>query len=266
MERRTLRIILDVTILVLVPLLYNSRVLSPAFHEIAGLAVLLLLGMHLLLNWKWITGVVTSWARKGLPRKTRFTYVLDLTLWGSFLFAGISGLSISRVLLSGTRDPLWRNLHFFSSALALLLFGLHIGLHISAIAGVFRKLWPLHRRTVKVLNLAILIILVIVGTYSLFRSPLVRWLTAPFSTIDDRRGHTVLAENHPSPEHREIFPQGERRGQGQGLRRNADPTRHFRVANDALPKTIATFVTYGSIVGVLAVATRYLLIPGFLRS
>lgn len=259
MNRRTFRIILDVTMLVLVPLLYNSRVLSLAFHEVAGLVALLLLGTHLVLNWKWVTGIITSWFQKRLPRKTRFTYVIDLALLGSFFFAGASGLSISRVLLPGIRDPLWRNLHFFSSALALLLFGLHMGLHISAIAGVFRKLWPLSRRTVKALSLAILIILVIFGTYNLFRSPLIRWLTVPFITTEYRRGHAALVENHSSLERGQAFFQGERRNQGQRVRSNADPTRHFQVENEALSKTIAMFVTYGSIVGVLAVATRYLL-------
>jgi len=253
MTKRFLRITIDIAILLLTPLLYNSRVLSLAFHEIAGLAALALVGVHLILNWKWVTGVVTRWLQRCLPFKTRLTYILDMVLVGTFLFSGVSGLFISRVLISGLRNPFLRNAHIFSAALALCLFGLHFGLHVNALAGVFKRLWPLSPRTRKILGLLVTVAIVVLGIASILTSPFLNWLTLPWNGATGTGRHVLVNGNH-TPQERI----GQGRGQGRGLGRNADPRRHFRIEENAFPKALTTFITYFSIVGFLAVVTHLL--------
>ncbi|MGC8778713.1 MAG: DUF4405 domain-containing protein [Candidatus Caldatribacteriaceae bacterium] len=254
MTKRSLRIAIDIVILCFTPLLYNSRVLSLAFHEIAGLAVLILVGVHLILNWKWVTGVVTRWLKRCLPFKTRLTYILDMVLLGTFLFSGVSGLFISRVLISGLRSPLLRNAHIFSAALALLLFGLHFGLHVNALAGAFKRLLPFSPRTKKILGLLVTVAIVVLGIASILTSSFLNWLTLPWNGTTGTGRHALVNGNQTTTQERI----GQGRRQGQGLRRNADPRRHFQMEENAFSKAMMTFITYFSIVGVLAVATHFL--------
>lgn len=254
MAKRSLRITIDIAILSLVPLLYNSRVLSLAFHEIAGLVALVLAGVHLVLNWKWVTGVTVRWRQRCLPFKTRFTLVLDMACVGTFLFSGVSGLLISRVLVPGLRNPALRHAHIFSAALALFLFGLHFGFHMNALAGVWRRLVPFSPRTRKILGLLVASAVLVLGIASLLTSPLLDWLSLPWNGTGDTGRYALVRGNSAIPQ--ESTGQGRR--QGRGLGQNANPQRHFRMEENALPRAVMTFITYSSIIGFLAVVTRFL--------
>ena len=58
MRKNTIKMALDIIMIVILTLLYNSHVASMGFNEIAGLGILGLFIIHCLLNVKWISAAI----------------------------------------------------------------------------------------------------------------------------------------------------------------------------------------------------------------
>lgn len=105
--------------------------LPRAMHEVVGLGVLLLIGVHLYQNRAWFAGLA-----RGRWTRLRVTMtVIDLLLLVGFLVVIVSGAALSRVVFAGVwseavrRSVLFHQLHIGLSWGLLILVGLHIGLH-----------------------------------------------------------------------------------------------------------------------------------------
>lgn len=108
--------------------------------------------------------------KKEIPRmfqhgknNVTFRYCLDLVLMIFGVLTGVSGVLISKEILTGIEAaniPLWTSVHYLSAYIAMAAIALHIGLHmkvIIAVAGKPFKKYPIFARTVKPLwNLAII--------------------------------------------------------------------------------------------------------------
>ena len=56
------RIVLDVVMLAFLASLYSKNVISLAYHEAAGLVLLVLIAVHTLLNRRWLTAVAHAFS------------------------------------------------------------------------------------------------------------------------------------------------------------------------------------------------------------
>jgi hypothetical protein len=103
-----------------------------ALHEWLSIGFAALIVIHLLLHWKWITGVGVAFFKK-LFHSSRLKFVVDTLLFISFITIMLSGLMISKVALPALGINLgeggaWRQLHSLSANTTLALVGLHFAL------------------------------------------------------------------------------------------------------------------------------------------
>lgn len=138
-----IKLTLDIVIIVLFSLLYNVRVFGGlAFHEIVGLGIGALFIVHILLNGQWVINVTQRLFDRSLPGKIRFGYCLNILLLFAMAFTIVSGLMISKVVFpgfGGVNGRTFHGLHSSVSYLALVLVGVHVGLHWQWIAGHMKK-------------------------------------------------------------------------------------------------------------------------------
>ena len=184
---RALKLTLDAVMLVLLVLMYRKQVISLQFHEIGGLALIGLFVIHNLVNGRWITATTKKLFSKSTPAMVRARYIVDTLLLVAFLAVGITGVLINKTLFAIRVVGNARTLHYFSAALAVLLMGVHLGLHADYIFGkAFR------RGANKVAKAALCVVLaamIAFGGYSLVTTQLVSFLTAPLRTTQFERGN-----------------------------------------------------------------------------
>ena len=138
------KLVLDILIGALVMVLLSTALTGLALHEWLGIAIVVIIVVHLLLNWQWITSI-TMRLIQDIPGLTRLSYILDFLLFASMILAIYTGLMISRYAipvlgLSGTAPNFfWRGLHSLSSNALLLFVGLHLALSWTWILKTTRK-------------------------------------------------------------------------------------------------------------------------------
>nr|WP_239565480.1 DUF4405 domain-containing protein [Brevibacillus fulvus] len=124
-------------------LLMNPRVLNGLpFHEIAGLLFGVAILTHIGLNFQWVKQTTLKIFDAKLPKKMRFSYLLNILLLISMSTIIITGILISKVVfpnlaVEGSRAI--RGLHSLSANVTLVLVGLHIGVHWQWVMGICKK-------------------------------------------------------------------------------------------------------------------------------
>lgn len=136
----------------------NPPLTGIAIHEWLSLALAGTVVVHLLLHLKWITTVGARFIRR-LFHSSRLKFVVDVVLFIAFTLVMVSGIMISRSVLTmlGVRlvsNPAWRFLHSASADAALWLVALHFALNwkwlvemtkrilFSPLASLWRRIIP----------------------------------------------------------------------------------------------------------------------------
>ncbi len=188
--KRILKLTLDAVLFVLLALMYRKQVISITFHEIGGLALIALFILHHLVNGKWIAAVTKRLFARETGALARARYCVDALLLLDFLAVGVSGILISEVLFSfGMRGNV-ETLHTFTAALAIVLTGVHIGLHADYIFGKLLRKGGL--KAAKIVCAVLLAALLAFGGYSLFTTSYVSYLTTPFRTAAVSSGEAAF--------------------------------------------------------------------------
>lgn len=187
-QARILKLALDLVMLVLLVLMYKKQVISLAFHEIGGLALIGLFVVHHLVNMRWIGAVTRRLFAKETPGLVRARYIVDVLLLIAFLAVGITGVLISKTLFSFHTAGNAKTLHYFASAVSIILMGVHLGLHADYIFGKAFRAGA--NRIAKVSIAVLLSCMVSFGGYSLFTTQFVSFLTAPL--LSAQIGHGTL--------------------------------------------------------------------------
>ncbi len=185
-QTRALKLALDAVMLVLLVLMYRKQVISMAFHEIGGLALIGLFVIHNLINGRWITATTRKLFAKGTPGMVRARYIVDALLLIAFLTVGITGVLINKTLFTLHVGGNAKTLHYFASAVAIILMGVHLGLHADYIFGKLFKKGA--NQIAKIITAVLLTGLVAFGGYSLVTTQFVSFLSAPLQTAQFSRG------------------------------------------------------------------------------
>ncbi len=189
-QARVLKLALDAVMLVLLVLMYKKQVISMAFHEIGGLALIGLFVIHHLVNAKWIGATTKRLFAKTTPWLVRTRYIVDALLLVAFLAIGITGIFISKEVFSLHVEGNFKTLHYFASAMAIILTGVHLGLHADYILGKLIK-----KGATKIAKIAVSVVVALMvafGGYSIATSSFVSFLAAPLQT-------TSLTHGEPMP-------------------------------------------------------------------
>lgn len=134
MQKKTAaKIILDIVMAVVLISMFCYRAISPAYHEIGGIVLMVIFIAHVALNGPWVVSVLKRF--REVPGRAKLQCILDIALAVAMLLILVSGLMIAKVvtIFSGG-SFFWRALHIPVSYIALVLVGVHAGLAWHAVA------------------------------------------------------------------------------------------------------------------------------------
>ena len=113
------------------------------WHQWLGFILGVLALYHLLTHWPWVVAVTKRLMGK-TSQQSRIYYLLDWTIFLSFLFIGLSGLWISTWLDLDLKDYLfYKDLHVYGSIVSLILILIKIATHWRWIVKTARKYFGL---------------------------------------------------------------------------------------------------------------------------
>lgn len=136
---KRLRVILDIAMTVLMPILMAYSLIGEMFHEIAGTLIFILFIIHHVLNRKWFGALF-----KGRYSPERiFRTVIDLSLFLFMILQPLSGILMSKHLYAFLPSlPLSaqaRSIHMLLAYWGYLLMSIHAGTHLTAPLAKLRK-------------------------------------------------------------------------------------------------------------------------------
>ena len=130
MKKKNLRIILDIAMTVLLPMLMAYSLIGETFHEVIGTATLVLFVTHHILNRKWYKGVFIGKQTAGRIIRT----ALDLLLLILMLVQPISGILMSKHLYTFIQlkgiSAAAREIHLMAAYWSFVLCCIHAGMHL----------------------------------------------------------------------------------------------------------------------------------------
>ena len=178
------RIVLDVVMLAFLASLYSKNVISLAYHEAAGLVLLVLIAVHTLLNRRWLAAVAHAFSTQMRNGRSRVVIIVTALLALSWTGVFVTGVLVSKRLFAFGVNRLipW---HFFCAALAIVFSGAHLGLYWNYLRGFTAR----YIRLPRALAVALMIVVLCFGGYRLATSGFRRWISAPFTVSQmHRRG------------------------------------------------------------------------------
>jgi len=102
-------------------------------HEWLGIAIGGVVLVHLLLHWDWVGKTTNSFFSK-MPARKRINAILNVLFFVDTVIIIFTGLMISEVVLPALDitiafTPVYITIHSLAADIAVLITGLHIGLH-----------------------------------------------------------------------------------------------------------------------------------------
>ncbi len=134
------RLVLDVGLMGALLVAANPAMTGLALHEWIGIAAIVPLFAHLVVNWEWTARTARTFVDKAL-NASRVNLVVDAALFVSTVAVMLSGAMVSRVALGAiglatTPSALWSAVHSVSADATLVLLLTHFALHAAWFARV----------------------------------------------------------------------------------------------------------------------------------
>ncbi len=140
--KTSIKIILDIVMTLSLALLMKISFTGMMLHEVLGLAALVMMLVHLILNRKWIAGVTKAVLAKKATTKAVIMLLLNVLLLVCVLLIALSSVLISNEILPlslGAGYALWANIHICSSYVLGALVLAHIALHYKMLARIIKN-------------------------------------------------------------------------------------------------------------------------------
>ena len=175
--KKKLRIVIDIGMVLLLPLLMAYSLAGEAAHEYLGIGMFVLFAAHHILNAAWWKHLL----RGGYTPLRIFGTAVNLALAIIMLALPISGMILSRYVfhflhLGGTSAA--RTVHLLASYWGLVLMSVHAGMHGNMISGMLRKKFNIRRSSTAgtwVLRL-IAVLLAVCGIYAFVKHKISSYL------------------------------------------------------------------------------------------
>lgn len=176
-----IKLFLDLVMLIVFILLIRKNNFGLVFHEIAGLVIFGMFLIHIVLNWRWVVNVSKKIFSSKLPKNLKFSGFLNLALLICFILIGISGIFISKIVFNISVGGNWKVVHYFCTALVIVLLGIHLGVHGIMIIDVLKKSSRLSSKIFDSIFAFITVVMIVLGCYSIETTSFKRWLSMPFN-------------------------------------------------------------------------------------
>lgn len=138
-SKHTLKILLDIFMLVIYIMLMFGYDISPYFHEIMGMMIGGLFAVHIYLNKKETKVALKNIINKDSNFEKKLKGISDAMLMISMPISIITGIMISGVIFQNAMNGNTYTIHYFSSYISLGIMLLHASLHIDYFLAVFKR-------------------------------------------------------------------------------------------------------------------------------
>ena len=105
--------------------------------------LILVLVVHLALNWTWIVGTTRQMFAR-LPGEVRLNHILDSLLFVFMTLTMVSGVLVSRSALrtlglAPKPDAFWDHVHGIFGNIVIVLVGVHVAMHVRWIVSKMQR-------------------------------------------------------------------------------------------------------------------------------
>lgn len=182
MKKKNYRLIVDIGMVILLPLLMAYSLIGEAFHEVVGTVMMILFIIHLIHNRKWLTAI----PRGRYNARRVFQTILDLLLLVFMILQPITGILMSKHLYTFIQIPgfssVMRGIHMPLAYWGFVLMSVHAGTHLQPL---FRKLWT-QKNTVKTGGVLLAVLICLYGIYAFVKRqiPEYMFLQTSFAFFD----------------------------------------------------------------------------------
>lgn len=245
--KNKIRMILDIILLALTITLFNKTFINMKYHEIAGLIVIGITLIHIGINIKTAKAMCIKFTR--LPLALKICIIIDILLLINFIWFGISGILCSKTILTSisSDNSVFKLYHMAAGASALVLLGIHIGLHLC------RKTIP--KKTAIILT----IIFIAAGAYSIPNSSFMRWVSIPFNTIFSSQTTSDAKQHDNGFQERSEENQNTAEHSDNSKQNNAELGKH--AADSSFTDKSIDIAMYISIIAAFSMVTYIIAIP-----
>lgn len=134
---------LDITIFTAFLAVANPSLTGMTVHEWLALAFAAAIITHLLFHWNWLVTMTKQFFKK-LFHQSRLNYVVDALFFISMTTAMLSGLLISKSVMSTLGIQLnashgWESIHKLAADTSLIMLGLHFALHFKWVVANLKR-------------------------------------------------------------------------------------------------------------------------------
>lgn len=138
-KKRIVRMIVDISMVALLPLLMAYILVGQKMHEILGIIMLIIMILHHLLNLRWYKSLLKGKYTVGRVVNT----VLDMLLLVTMFATMMSGIAMSKHVFAFLDLPIAastaRKLHMLMSNWSMILMSVHLGFHWNMIEKMISK-------------------------------------------------------------------------------------------------------------------------------
>lgn len=133
-------------------LVNQVRLTGIAFHEWFGIALGLILILHLVMHWRWVVNIVKKFfKRNGLVQHLKL--VLDIFGFAAFFTIIISGMLISRSVLptlglTGLHSRSLKMIHVIATNLTIAMIAAHLLLNAGTVFKMLKRVLPKERKPI----------------------------------------------------------------------------------------------------------------------
>lgn len=192
-NKNKLKLILDAVMTIAMVMLYKKNSISLMFHEVVGIAAIVIMLVHLSINLLWVKGITPKFFSKNLTGRVRVSYIINLLMLIDVIVLAISSVLVSKKIFTFTTNPKWNPIHFCSAQILITLIGLHLGLHFTYIAKTLSAKKTdgngevtsekKNRKIGKIIFITVFSLIAIFGLYSIFKSNYLSQISMPFKTL-----------------------------------------------------------------------------------
>lgn len=148
MKKCHMKLILDIIMTICFICIMKIKITGMSLHEKLGISILVLVCIHLILNYKWIKGITIRLFDKKLKPIIKISYVLNVILCALILLIVASGMLVSVTIfthISAENRALWADIHKIASLFAFICISIHVGLHWNMIMAGFKKIFKIKK-------------------------------------------------------------------------------------------------------------------------
>lgn len=160
---KILKMFIDILLLIVTFLLVNMDITGHLIHEILGIAMVILLLIHIVANWNWVKSVTKN--IKKVNKKTKIMYVINALTMIIYCMAILLGIIISHELFKFETSSNYKLVitHIILGRLATITMLLHLGVNLDII---FKKIKS--KKIKKVIYIIYTIIAILISYYSIY--------------------------------------------------------------------------------------------------